>query len=56
MDRWFADSQKLRYRYLDLDHMKDVLDNSSYAGYTQFKSEIADFDVKFPKVWMKIFL
>lgn len=41
---------------MDLDHMQDVLDKKSYAGYTQFKSEIADFDVKFWNVWMKFFL
>ena len=56
IDRWFLDSQKWGYKYMDFDHMKDILDPISYAGYTRFKSEIADYDVKFWRFWMKIFL
>lgn len=41
---------------MDFDHMKDILDPISYAGYTRFKSEIADYDVRFWRFWMKIFL
>ena len=36
---------------------KDIFDSSGYAGYTQFKGEIADYDVRFWRVFMKwIFL
>ena len=54
IDRWFADSYTLGYRYLDFDHMKDIFDSSGYAGYTQFKGEIADYDVRFWRVFMKL--
>ena len=56
LDRWFSLSQKLGYKYLDLDHMRDSLDPLGYAGYTRFKSEIADYDIFFRKLWMKIFV
>ncbi len=54
IDRWFSESQRLGYKYLDLDHMRDSLDPLSYAGYTRFKSEIADYEVSFRGLWMKI--
>lgn len=53
IDRWFAESQELGYKYLDLDHMKDVFDPMSYSGYTKFKSEIADYELKWREVWVK---
>ena len=56
LDRWFWESEKLWYKYLDLDHMRDTLDPLSYTGYTKFKSEIADYDVFFRDLWMKIFV
>ncbi len=56
LDRWFSESENLGYRYLDLDHMGDDFDPRSYEGYTKFKSEIADYELSFRKVWMKIFL
>jgi hypothetical protein len=56
LDRWFTESQKLGYRYLDLDHMRDSLDPLSYTGYTKFKSEIADYELSFRALWMKIFM
>jgi lipid II:glycine glycyltransferase (peptidoglycan interpeptide bridge formation enzyme) len=31
LDRWYLESQKLGYQYLDLDHMRDTLDPLSYA-------------------------
>ena len=55
IDRWFSESQKLGYQYLDLDHMRDTLDPTSYIGYTRFKSEIADYEILFRELWMKIF-
>ena len=56
IDRWFLESQKLGYVYLDLDHMRDTLDPLSYAGYTRFKSEIADYEISFREVWMRFFI
>ncbi len=56
IDRWFLESQKLGYKYLDLDHMRDTLDPLSYAGYTRFKSEVADYEISFREVWMRVFL
>lgn len=55
IDRWYAESQKLGYRYLDLDHMQDTLDPSAYAWYTRFKSELADYELRFPYMWMRLF-
>jgi hypothetical protein len=56
IDAWFSASQKLWYQYLDLDHMKDILDPSSYIWYTKFKSEIADHEIFFHKLFMRFFL
>ena len=56
IDRWFAESWKIGYKYLDLDHMRDSLDPLGYAGYTRFKSEIADYDIFTRNLWMKIFV
>jgi hypothetical protein len=35
--------------------MRDTLDPTSYIGYTRFKSEIADYEILFRELWMKIF-
>lgn len=56
IDRWFSESQKLCFQFLDLDHMRDTLDPLSYAGYTEFKSGIADYELKFREVWMKVMI
>ena len=55
MDRWFLDSYKKSIQYCDLDHMQDEGQLASYAGYTEFKSSIADYDVYFHDMWIKIF-
>ncbi|MBX9809242.1 GNAT family N-acetyltransferase [Candidatus Gracilibacteria bacterium] len=55
MDRWFLDSYKKSIQYCDLDHMQDDGQSSGYAGYTEFKSSIADYDVYFHDMWIKIF-
>lgn len=56
IDRWFFESQKVGYKYLDLDHMRDSLDPLSYEGYTKFKSEIADYELRWREVWVKIMI
>ncbi len=55
MDRWFSDSRELGFKYCDLDHMRDSGQSRGYAGYTKFKEWIADFDIYFHDMWMKIF-
>ncbi len=55
MDAWYLDSYKLWIQYCDLDHMRDNGQSSGYAGYTEFKSSIADYDVYFHDMWIKIF-
>ena len=55
MDRWFLDSYKKSIQYCDLDHMQDDGQSSGFAGYTKFKSSVADFDVYFHDMWIKIF-
>lgn len=55
MDRWFLDSYEKWIQYCDLDHMRDRFQSSSYAGYTKFKESIADYDVYFHDMWIKIF-
>lgn len=55
MDRWMLDSYTNWIQYCDLDHMRDSGQSRSYAGYTQFKSSIADHDVYFHDMWIKIF-
>ena len=55
MDRWMLDSYQKWIQYCDLDHMRDSGQSRSYAGYTQFKSSIADYDVYFHDMWIKIF-
>ncbi len=55
IDWWFADSIKKGFKYLDFDHMRSEWDPISYKWYTQFKSELADFDVYFNEVWYRVF-
>ncbi|MBC7498565.1 GNAT family N-acetyltransferase [Candidatus Gracilibacteria bacterium] len=55
IDRWMLDSYELSIQYCDLDHMRDSGQSRSYAGYTQFKSGLADHDVYFHDMWIRIF-
>lgn len=55
IDWWFADSLAKWYKYLDFDHMWSPGDPDSYKGYTQFKSEIADYEIEFDEVYWRIF-
>lgn len=55
MDEWFSSSYEKWIKYLDLDHMQDYGQLSSYAGYTKFKESIADYDVYFHDMWVKFF-
>jgi Acetyltransferase (GNAT) domain len=55
MDQWFLDSYEKWIKYCDLDHMRDSWQSYSYAGYTKFKESIADYDVYFHDMWVKIF-
>jgi hypothetical protein len=55
LDRWMLDSYKLSIQYCDFDHMRDSGQSVSYSGYTQFKSSIADHDVYFHDMWIKLF-
>lgn len=55
LDRWMLDSYELSIQYCDLDHMRDSGQSASYAGYTQFKSSIADHDAYFHDMWIKFF-
>ncbi len=55
MDRWFLDSYEKWIKYCDLDHMRDSWQSLGYAGYTKFKESIADYDVFFHDMWIKIF-
>lgn len=55
MDIWYLDSYELWIQYCDLDHMRDSGQSSGYAGYTEFKSSIADHDVYFHDMWVRIF-
>ncbi len=55
MDAWFLDSYRKWIKYCDLDHMRDTGQSSSYAGYTKFKESIAEYDVFFHDMWVKIF-
>lgn len=55
IDWWFNDSTGKWFKYLDFDHMWAPWDPKSYKWYTQFKSELADFDVYFKEIWYRIF-
>lgn len=55
VDRWFEESLEADFKYLDFDHMYDAHDPDSYLGYTQFKSGIADHDVRFDSLWIRFF-
>ncbi len=55
MDRWMLDSYEKWIKYCDLDHMRDSGQSRSYAGYTQFKSGLADHDIYFHDMWIRIF-
>ncbi len=53
IDRWFEESLVRGFEFLDFDHMHDRYDPDSYLGYTQFKSGLADYDVRFGGLWMR---
>lgn len=55
MDRWFSDSYEKWMKYCDFDHMYDGWHTSSTLWYTKFKSSLADYDVFFHDLWIKIF-
>ena len=55
MDTWFLDSYAKWIKYCDLDHMRDSWQSPWYAGYTKFKESIADYDVYFHDMWLKVF-
>jgi hypothetical protein len=55
VDRWFEESLSKGFKYLDFDHMRDAFDPASYAGYTEFKSGLADYDARFENVWVRWF-
>jgi hypothetical protein len=55
MDVWFLDSYEKWVKYCDLDHMRDSWQSLGYAWYTKFKESIADHDVYFHDMWVKIF-
>ncbi len=55
MDRWFLDSYQKWIKYCDLDHIRDSWQSQSYAGYTKFKESLADHDVYFHDMWVKLF-
>ncbi len=55
MDVWMLGSCQKWIKYCDLDHMRDSGQSISYAGYTQFKSSIADHDIYFHDMWIRIF-
>lgn len=55
MDAWYLDSYEKWIKYCDLDHMRDSWQSLGYAWYTKFKSSIADHDVYFHDMWVKIF-
>jgi hypothetical protein len=55
MDVWFLDSYEKWIKYCDLDHMRDSWQSLGYAWYTKFKESIADHDVYFHDMWVKIF-
>jgi hypothetical protein len=55
MDTWMADSQKIWIKYCDLDHMWDSGSPRKQKWYTEFKSGIAEYDIYFHDMWIKIF-
>ena len=55
LDRWMSDSYALGIKYCDLDHMWEHGYPSSQKWYTEFKSGIAEYDVYFHDVWVKVF-
>lgn len=55
IDRWMTDSYALGIRYCDLDHMWERGYPSSQKWYTEFKSGIAEYDVYFHDVWVRVF-
>ena len=55
MDRWFMDSHEKWIKYCDFDHMADGWQSRSTLWYTKFKSSLADYDVFFHDLWIKIF-
>lgn len=55
LDRWMADSYATWVKYCDLDHMWNKGNPRGQKWYTQFKSGIAEYDVYFHDVWVKVF-
>lgn len=55
LDRWMQDSLDMGIKYCDLDHMWNIWCPNSQKWYTEFKSNIAEYDVYFEDVWVKFF-
>lgn len=55
LDRWMSDSSGLGIKYCDLDHMWEPGYPRGQRWYTEFKSGIAQYDVYFHDVWVKVF-
>ncbi len=55
IDRWMTDSYREWIKYCDLDHMWERGYPSGQKWYTEFKSGIAEYDVYFHDVWVKVF-
>lgn len=55
MNHWYKESRKKGMKYCDLDHMWDFGNPLVQRGYSEFKSSIADYDVYFHDIWLKIF-
>ena len=55
IDKWMADSSTLWFKYCDFDHMWDSGSPRKQKWYTEFKSSIAEYDVYFHDVWIKVF-
>lgn len=53
IDRWFADSVERGMKYVSMDHLRDSSMTRDQQGYTDFKLNFIDYEVKFPESYFR---
>lgn len=53
IDRWFSDSLAMGKKYASFDHLRDDSMARDQQGYTDFKLNFLDYEVRFPESYFR---
>lgn len=53
IDRWFSDSLAQEVKYMSFDHLRDSVMMRDQQGYTDFKLNFIDYEVRFPDSYFR---